>query len=683
MRCNLLTAGSNFATVAARRRFRALGAATIILGCAAIAAPLAPRPASADDVSAMRSTIDDTGVDQASADQASADPASANPAAPASIIAQTNQAPESGKPAGYSRQIDQHDLELLADPDTSSPRATLTSLHESVKKAYELLIEAYHTHRSAPGFGVRSDVAEKVTEASLHLRRAESTLDLDKVPQANRRKTALVTVLLLKEILDRLPELPEEKIPGPNEIARAKPPIASWTMPYSEIHIVRMTEGPRTGEYLFSGGTVLRAQPFYEIIKQFSERSGAPQDFFEFYTLTPGNLLPPKWYLWIEDLPDWTRASVLGQAVWQWIGVLMVLLVLGAAYVAVWRLPKRKAEEVSQSTRTTFRLFMTVLLVLVAFTARWLIIDQLNISGWAYVVTNSALYAILYLAAAWASYFAFIIVAEWIISSPRIDPSGIDASMLRITARVIGITSAIGIIFYGATQIGISLYGVIAGLGVGGLALGLAARPTLENLIGGVILYADRPVRVGDFCQFGNTFGTVEEIGLRSTKIRARDRTLITIPNAEFSNMQLVNWSRRDQSMLKTTISLRYETTPEQIRQVLGKIRQLLLDTAEVDPDQIRVRFRELGEYALGVEVYAFVDTTSNSHFLEVQEELFLAIMDIVAACGSALALPSTTTYHVMNDATGPKYLSAKADEMRAQIDAAAPTGASSSDRVA
>ena len=141
-----------------------------------------------------------------------------------------------------------------------------------------------------------------------------------------------------------------------------------------------------------------------------------------------------------------------------------------------------------------------------------------------------------------AAYFALIGLGELIISSPRVDPAGIDASLLRITARVrrhSGRRSASR--YMGRREVGISLYGVLAGLGVGGLALGLAARPTLENLIGGLTLHADRPVRVGDFCEFNSMIGTVEEIGLRSTRVRAPDRTLITIPNAEFSNMQLVN----------------------------------------------------------------------------------------------------------------------------------------------
>ena len=419
---------------------------------------------------------------------------------------------------------------------------------------------------------------------------------------------------------------------------------------------MRVSDGLEAGNYLFSSGTVARVPEIFNLIKGFSERSDAQPDFFDFYTLTPGHLLPPKWYLWIQALPAWTHHTLAGQAVWQWVGLFLVAAALGGIFWAIWRLPHRRIAAAPPLRRAGCRLAMSIVIVIAALAAEWLIGNQLNITGWPYIAANASLYSIAFMVTALAAYFALIGLGELILSSPRVDPAGIDASLLRITARVLGIAAAVGIAIFGAREVGISLYGVLAGLGVGGLALGLAARPTLENLIGGLTLHADRPVRVGDSCEFNGVVGTVEEIGLRSTRVRAPDRTLITIPNAEFSNMQLINWSRRDQSLVKTTVGLRYETTQEQMREVIKCIRELLEGHPEIDQAQLRVRFRELGQYALGVEICTFVKTTDSSHFLEVQEELLLAIMKIVEECGTAMAFPSTTTYHVMDDAL-PKLL--------------------------
>jgi MscS family membrane protein len=195
---------------------------------------------------------------------------------------------------------------------------------------------------------------------------------------------------------------------------------------------------------------------------------------------------------------------------------------------------------------------------------------------------------------------------------------------------------------------GFDVTAVLAGLGIGGIAVALAAQKTVENLFGGVTLYADRPVAVGDFCRFGdgaNDIGTVEEIGLRSTRVRTLGRTVVTLPNAEFANRGLENFTARDRIFYHPILGLRYETTPEQLRFILVRIRELLYAHPKVNPEPARVRFINFGAYSLDLEVFAYVDVTDYSEFLGVAEDLNLRIMDIVAEAGSGFAFPSQTTY--------------------------------------
>jgi MscS family membrane protein len=544
--------------------------------------------------------------------------------------------------------IDSEELSLLAQPDLSNPRAALTSIRSNVDQAYKLLLDAHGVYRADPSIQVPKDVAHKVEMARLHLRQAMSVLDLSQVPAANRQKVGLESVLLIKEILDRLPEISLDSVPGSDQVTAAeaaKSPIVEWRVPYSDIRFVKMTDGINSGNYLVSSDTITTLPAFYQSIKQYAARPDAPPDFFEFYALSPGDLLPPKWYLWIEELPDWTRTPIADQAVWQWVGLVLVLLVLFGGYWLWVRRRQRRAPPSSPVWRIFWRMFAPLLLIAVCYLAV-AALDQLNISGTVYAVVNETLYAIGYLAAAWLAFLVCVGIAEWIISSPRINPASLDASLIRLVARTAGIAAIVGIVFLGATDIGVPLYGVVAGLGVGGLALGLAARPTMENLIGGLILHADKPVRVGDFCQFGDKLGTIEEIGLRSTRVRALDRTLVTVPNAEFSTMALVNYSRRDRMHLRKTIGLRYETTPDQMHAVLDRTREYLRGHEAVLADTVRIRFIDLGDYALGFEVYAYIDRSNNSEFLEIQEEILFAIMRIVEECGTAFAFPSHTTYY-------------------------------------
>jgi MscS family membrane protein len=192
---------------------------------------------------------------------------------------------------------------------------------------------------------------------------------------------------------------------------------------------------------------------------------------------------------------------------------------------------------------------------------------------------------------------------------------------------------------------GFNVTALIAGLGVGGLAVALAAQKTLENLFGGVTLLADRPVQVGDFCRFGDKIGVVEEIGLRSTRVRTLDRTVVTVPNAEFSTLQLENFAVRDMMRLYTVIGVRYETTPDQMRFLLEELRGVLREHPRVSPDPARVRFVGFGSSSLDLEVYAYVTTSDWNEYLAIREELYLQFMDAVERAGSGFAFPSQTLY--------------------------------------
>lgn len=192
---------------------------------------------------------------------------------------------------------------------------------------------------------------------------------------------------------------------------------------------------------------------------------------------------------------------------------------------------------------------------------------------------------------------------------------------------------------------GFNVTALVAGLGVGGLAVALAAQKTLENLFGGVTVLADRPVQVGDFCRFGDKVGIVEEIGLRSTRIRTLDRTIVTVPNAEFSTLQLENFAARDQMRLNTTLGVRYETTSDQLRRTLEALRGVLREHPRVSEDPRRVRFVGFGASSLDIEVYAYIETTDWNEYLELREEIYLKMMDAVERAGTGFAFPSQTVY--------------------------------------
>jgi MscS family membrane protein len=234
---------------------------------------------------------------------------------------------------------------------------------------------------------------------------------------------------------------------------------------------------------------------------------------------------------------------------------------------------------------------------------------------------------------------------EWVTLSPRIPDESLDANLLRVIGGVVGVVGVVIVLAYGGQDLGLPIMSVLAGLGIGGLAVALAIRPTLENLIGGVILYIDKPVRVGDFCSFGNTTGMVETIGIRSTQIRGLDRTLVSIPNARFADMEIVNWARCDEMMIKEVIGLRYETTDDQLRYFLATLREMLHAHPRINGDTVRVRFSGYGDSSLNVTIRVYVKTREWNDFYAIREDIFLRIFKLVNEAGSGFAFPSRTIY--------------------------------------
>ena len=180
--------------------------------------------------------------------------------------------------------------------------------------------------------------------------------------------------------------------------------------------------------------------------------------------------------------------------------------------------------------------------------------------------------------------------------------------------RLISLVFMILLVAAAASRIGIPIAPLVAGLGAGGLAIALAVRPTLENIIGGLTLFADRPVRVGDFCRYGNDVGTVEQIGLRSTRIRTLEQSLVTVPNSEFSQMHLDNFTARRMRLLQTLLHISHGTTPDQMRLLLGQIRELLAANPMVMPDSSHVRFVGYGASSKDIEVFAYLQMRGRAH---------------------------------------------------------------------
>lgn len=194
-------------------------------------------------------------------------------------------------------------------------------------------------------------------------------------------------------------------------------------------------------------------------------------------------------------------------------------------------------------------------------------------------------------------------------------------------------------------NLGINITTVLAGLGVGGVAVALALQKPMEDIFGAITLYTQQPIHVGDFCRIGTTTGTIEEIGLRTTYIRTVANTLIAVPNARLASEPIDNISARKKILYRPSLRLRYDTAPDQLQGLLEGIRELLGSHERILEEGQRVRFNEIADDALKIEVFAYLDTTAWPEYLELAEELNLRILEIVAKAGTSLSLPASTLH--------------------------------------
>jgi len=192
---------------------------------------------------------------------------------------------------------------------------------------------------------------------------------------------------------------------------------------------------------------------------------------------------------------------------------------------------------------------------------------------------------------------------------------------------------------------GVNTKTALAGLGIGGVALALGAQRTVENFLGGVFLLSDRVLAVGDVCSIANRVGTVEDITLRSVRLRTLDQTLVSVPAGVLAQAGIENFASREKILVQTILRLRYGTSVEQLTRILDGVRQLLARSPKIEKQSSRIRLVNFGERAIELEIFAYILTADFAEFLGLREGVLLEIASIVEAAGSAFAQPTEFIY--------------------------------------
>src|SRR5882757_11258606 len=349
-------------------------------------------------------------------------------------------------------------------------------------------------------------------------------------------------------------------------------------------------------------------------------------------------------------LPKWVvKHQFAGMPLWQWLALLLMIPVAAGAgwlLLVVFQIPLRWwARKHGQAVLMQWRSVSVPEWLLAGTLIHRILADYLRMPLLQrhYYVQATAVAVVV--GANWILWR----VIRWFLRRVRnralAHGHGGTGSLMLLGERLIKAAVFLTAVFFILGILGFNMSTALAGLGIGGLAIGFGAQKTIENLFGGVSVLGDEVIRVGDVCRFGDRTGTVEDIGLRSTRVRTEERSLLVIPNGTVATINVENLSRRDKILFKTTLGLHLDTAPDHLRYVLEQIREVLSGHPKVEKNTIRVRLTELTPGSINVELLCYVLTMDFNEFAEAREELLLQIMKFVEESGTTLASASQTLY--------------------------------------
>jgi MscS family membrane protein len=531
--------------------------------------------------------------------------------------------------------------------DTSSPRDTLRSFIDSCNEVNEYIQEKNFFDRSSEKF---NDVGVRVIDC----------IDMRELPAFAREARAGEVAVCIKEILDRSELPPWEDIPDKEDIAAAggQEKLSGWRIPGTRITIARIEDGPQKHEYLFSEGTVNRAVSIFKGIESRPYRTTGPEvspNLYRWYVSTPGH---PFLGAIVSRLPErMQHGRTLGMANWKWPGLIFIVSITIAVMVICYKLQFKFTAKTKG--KSIVKYCLTIVFPVIAMLAPW----YMGYVAERYLtIRANPLYYISFLANLTVILASNIVVfaaasrvAEGIIASPRVNPQGLNAQLIRIVSKLVSMAVVAVVFIVGGQYLGIEIATLLASAGIGGIAIALGAQDTLKNLFGTLMLMADKPFRVGERILFGNYDGVVEDIGLRSTRIRLLTGHLVTIPNDQLSGNDVENIARRSYIRRKSEIHIPLDTSCDKIEQAVGIIRDKLDDHEGMSPEYPpRVFFDDIGSGGFTIQFFYWYSPPNYWEFKAFSEKLNFEIFREFEQHGIQFSLPFRHSFWKHDDEQGP-----------------------------
>ena len=490
----------------------------------------------------------------------------------------------------YGSAVDQV-MNSLAPPDRSSPRATLKTFLDSMNAA----LEAYKNGRR--------EAAKTLIVPALEC------LNLEHEPPALKKAVGIDAALYLKEVLDRVTLPPRDDIPDSKAVQTGH--VSRWTIPRTEITLSAVEHEDFEKVFLFTSNTVRNSGKFYTKIKILPYRADSGQGATLEQILSSGGWIIP--HVMLTAVPEWAKVTVWNQALWQWIGLALYLAVGLIGVFLIHEYGGKMLDLLDSKFQSTLKAVLSGFLfpgalIIYAQTGLWFTIKGLHIiSSNVYLPVAYVFISLTYLAALWFVGVLLKALADFIIALGRFTNGDMDIQLIRLGFDIFTIAIVIVAVMHFGDRLGLPTYSLVAGLGIGGLAVALAGREALSNLIGTLMIILDRPFKIGDHITLSDgERGVVAGVGFRSTRIRTRDDILISIPNSIIANTKMINESAPDSvSRIRVKVGVAYGSDLKKVEQILLSVAKH--DELVVSEPSPEIRFRQFSDSSLEFELLCWI----------------------------------------------------------------------------
>jgi MscS family membrane protein len=495
------------------------------------------------------------------------------------------------------------------DPvDTSSPRATMRSFYTAMQD-YKQGLDT-------------SD--EKLKD---RINDAIRCFDLSQLPPVGRRLAAQQSAIYLKEIIDRSVVMDYGKLPDTP---------TNWKSRSGTFVIKRKDGGDQDGEYLITAESLSHLPETFEMLKNHPYVKGGGGG--------AGYRAP-----WIDQyIPAWAFNRGVGLAYWQWIG-LAVILLLGLVFRSIMRgvlgLCLRISSRSSMKWNSVLIQELTAPLALLGASVFWLVaVYGLRFSDRVQSFFHNTIFVLICYALIWTLYRLTHVLHLYLVEYAKRTDNNFDEQLVNLITRTLKVVVLVTGVLMALQNMGVQVFSVLAGLGIGGLAVALAAKDTLANFFGSIMIMVDRPFRVGHYIKVKDQEGTVEAIGFRSTKIRTPYNSLVSIPSSELSLASVDNLGMRQFRRVRTTLGITYDATPRQITEFVEGIKRIIGANPKCTPNCL-VNFTEFNSSSLDILVNFFLDVPDVASEAEEKQKIYLEIMQLAQQVGVSFAFPSQSLY--------------------------------------